>query len=79
MYARVVADTPPVISSITPRSHVTSETELKQVLGQCRKKERSEERTKHGGEQDYGGEEDMSLEIKRLMREEKLFDDLMRR
>lgn len=40
---------------------------------------RGERRTEHGGKQDYGSEEDMSLEIKRLMREEILFNDLEKR
>ena len=69
----MVADAPPVISSITPKSHVIRETGGGSVRGHT---ERLALLTEHCGDQDDRGEEDVSLHVEGLVREEVMFDDL---
>ena len=63
MYASAVADTPPVISSVTPRSHVMSDTVGSQVRLEGEGGGAGSVRTEHGGDEDNGGEEKVSLHI----------------
>lgn len=73
MYASVVAEIPPVISSITPRSHVIRAT-VELVSSNTRGKKT--ERTKEGAKQNGGGEEEVTLGVECFMRKEILLDYL---
>jgi hypothetical protein len=74
MYASAVAETPPVISSVTPRSQVINETGSGPML--VRTLGIDIRLTKHRCEEDSGSEEDVSLKIIAFVREEVLFDYL---
>lgn len=79
IYASAVAEMPPVISSVTPRSHVMRDTgcvcQLVVLWWQeggwtkCA-------RTQHGRKNNDGGEEDVALHAKSFVREEILLDHL---
>lgn len=56
MKARAVAETPPVISSVTPRSHVMRDTRSDVNVG-SREASQERSRTKHRRAEDGGGEE----------------------
>ena len=74
MNASAVADAPPVISNITPRSQVIMETAMKrQARSQPGEKGGL---TDHCGAEDGGGEEDVPLHMERLVFEEVLLYNL---
>lgn len=76
IYASAVAETPPVISSVTPRSHVMRDTGSRSVV--CGGEEDGTKcaRTKHGRKENDGGEEDVALHAESFVREEILLDHL---
>ena len=74
MKASAVAETPPVISSMTPRSHVMSAT-AKNMM-RWRSALFVSRLTEHGRDKDRGGEEDVSVLVVGFMREEELLDNL---
>lgn len=76
MKASAVAEIPPVISRVTPRSHVTRETRLDVSDRVNKKRAKSRSRTQHRREEDGAGEEQMTLRVEAFVREEVLFDDL---
>jgi hypothetical protein len=79
MYASKVADTLPVISSVTPRLHIISDTvgrQASEVGWYGRGQGAGSVRTKHGGDEDNGCEEKVSLHIESFVREKKLLDYL---
>jgi hypothetical protein len=74
MNARVVAETPPVISSMTPKSQVINETV---DSGKCHHRNLGlKVPTQHRCKQNSCCEEYVSLHVERLVREEILLDDL---
>lgn len=78
IYARAVADTPPVISSITPRSHVARDTGGgDEVNHHSTSWKGKRQRTDHGGEEDYRGQDNMPSLVEIFMLKEELFDDLV--
>lgn len=71
MKASAVADAPPVISSMTPRSQVTKATAMTTIqYGNGRLS--SGQLTEHGRAKNDSGEEDMSLHVECFVREEVL-------
>lgn len=74
MNARAVAEAPPVISSITPKSQVIKETA--RIGHYTYAGDTTALLTGHGRHENHAGEEDVSVHAERLVREEELLDDL---
>ena len=75
MKASAVADAPPVISNITPRSQVTKATA---TFISNSNSTGTLAHTQHGSQKDGCREEDVPLHIEGLVREKVLLDDLVR-
>lgn len=79
MNASAVAETPPVISSVTPRSQVISDTVVMPARVSCvaeNFEQGRRARTDHGGDEDDGSEENVPLHVEGLVREEILLNYL---
>jgi hypothetical protein len=72
-----VADIPPVISSITPRSHVTRDTK-KNVRRVGTRHIQKKKLTEHRSKENHGCKEDVALHVEGLMRKKELLDNLER-